>query len=196
MTLSLLFFVFLRLQGDMVVDVHDKEQFVAQNQLYDHQVTYDDALSWDENIKHYKKQLEIEDAERLAARSEREKELEAKREETERLKAEGKTEVNTNTSKKKLQAGEKQKNAERRAAAEKAERAARRERLGIKENEQPASQVGNRRYARGRAYVPDRYENPEHAEEATLAAALESEGAASIDESVEEEIIPSVNEEE
>ena len=59
-TLSLLFFVFLRLQGDMVVDVHDKEQFVAQNQLYDHQVTYDDALSWDENIKHYKKQLSLE----------------------------------------------------------------------------------------------------------------------------------------
>ncbi|MCR4826793.1 MAG: TerC/Alx family metal homeostasis membrane protein [Bacteroidales bacterium] len=59
-TLSLLFFVFLRLQGDMVVDVHDKEQFVAQNQLYDHQVTYDDALSWDENIKHYKRQLSLE----------------------------------------------------------------------------------------------------------------------------------------
>ena len=59
-TLSLLFFVFLRLRGDMVVDVHDKEQFVAQNQLYDHQVTYDDALSWDENIKHYKKQLSLE----------------------------------------------------------------------------------------------------------------------------------------
>ena len=59
-TLSLLFFVFLRLQGDMVVDVHDKEQFVAQNQLYDHQVTYDNALSWDENIKHYKRQLSLE----------------------------------------------------------------------------------------------------------------------------------------
>jgi len=59
-TLSLLFFVFLRLQGDMVVDVHDKEQFVAQNQLYDHQVTYDDALSWEENIKHYKRQLSLE----------------------------------------------------------------------------------------------------------------------------------------
>ena len=147
--------------------------------------------------KTFMKQLEVEEAERAALRSAREAELEEKRAETERLKAEGKTEVNTNTSKKKLQAGEKQKNAERRAAAEKAERAARRERLGIKENEQPASQVGNRRYARGRAYVPDRYENPEHAEEATLAAALESEGAASIDESVEEEIIiPSVNEEE
>ena len=59
-TLSLLFFLFLRLQGDMVVDVHDKEQFVAQDELYDHQVTYDDALSWDENIKHYKRQLSLE----------------------------------------------------------------------------------------------------------------------------------------
>ena len=143
--------------------------------------------------KYYKKKLDEEDAVRLAARSEREKELEAKREETERLKAEGKTEVNANTSKKKLQASEKQQNAERKAAAEKAERAARRERLGIKENEKPASQVGNRRYARGRAYVPDRYENPEHAEEATLAAAEASEGEASIDESVAEETTVPVN---
>ena len=58
--LSLLFFVFLRMQGDMVVDVHDKEQFVAQNELFDHGVAYDDALSWDENIKHYKRQLSLE----------------------------------------------------------------------------------------------------------------------------------------
>ena len=145
--------------------------------------------------KYYKKQLDIEDAERLAARSQREKELEAKREETERLKAEGKTEVNANTSKKKLQASEKQQNAERRAAAEKAERAARRERLGIKETEKPASQVGNRRYARGRAYVPDRYENPEAAEEATLAAALASEGQDSIDDTVENsEVTPNEQE--
>ena len=144
--------------------------------------------------KHYKKQLDVEDAERLAARSEREKELEAKREETERLKAEGKTEVNTNTSKKKLQASEKQKNEERKAAAARDERAARRERLGIKEVEKPASQVGNRRYARGRAYVPDRFENPENAEEATLAAALASEGQDSIDYSVEDD--SSANEQE
>ena len=144
--------------------------------------------------KHYKKVLDREDAERLAARSEREKELEAKREETERLKAEGKTEVNTNTSKKKLQASEKQKNEERKAAAARDERAARRERLGIKEVEKPASQVGNRRYARGRAYVPDRFENPENAEEATLAAALASEGQDSIDYSVEDD--SSANEQE
>ena len=136
--------------------------------------------------KIYKKQLDKEDAEKLAARAERELEIEDKREETERLRAEGKTTVNSNTSKKKLQAGEKQKAEERRAAIARDERAARRERLGIKETEKPASQVGNRRYARGRAYVPDRFSDPEHAEEATLAAAAESEGAASIDESVED----------
>ena len=145
--------------------------------------------------KYYKKQLDIEDAERLAARSQREKELEAKREETERLKAEGKTEVNTNTSKKKLQASEKQKSEERKAAIIRDERAARRERLGIKETEKPASQVGNRRYARGRAYVADRYENPEAAEEATLAAALASEGQDSIDDTVENsEVTPNEQE--
>lgn len=142
--------------------------------------------------KHYQKLLDKEDAERLAARSEREKELEAKRLETERLRAEGKTEKNTNTSKKKQQAFEKQKLDERKAALDKAERAARRERLGIKENELPASQVGNRRYARGRAYVPDRYSNPENAEAATIAAAAESEFAPSIDENIPDELSTAV----
>lgn len=138
--------------------------------------------------KIYKKKLDKEDAARIAARSEREKELEAKRLETERLRAEGKTEKNVNTSKKKMQAVEKQKSDERKAALDKADRAARRERLGIKENEIPASQVGNRRYARGRAYVPDRFTNPEDAEAATLAAAAESEFAPSIDETVADDI--------
>ncbi len=136
--------------------------------------------------KIYKKKLDKEDEIRRAARSAREKELEEKRLETERLRAEGKTEQNANTSKKKIQASQKQKSDERKAALDKAERAARRERLGIKETEKPASQVGNRRYARGRAYVPDRYENPETAEEATIAAAAESEGAEAIDETVPE----------
>ena len=135
----------------------------------------------------YKKKLDIEDAERIAARTAREMEIEAQRVETERLRAEGKTQVNTNTSKKKLQANEKQKSEERKAALDKAERAARRERLGIKEVEKPASQVGNRRYARGRAYVPDRFSNPETAEAATLAAAMESENAESIDVTVEDD---------
>ena len=43
------------------------------------------------------------------------------------------------------------------AAAIAADRAERRERLGIEEAEVPASQVGGRRYARGRAYEPDRF---------------------------------------
>ena len=136
--------------------------------------------------KVFMKQLAVEEAERAALRSQRELELEEKRAETERLKAEGKTEVNANTSKKKLQAGEKQKAVERKAALDRADRAARRERLGIAEPEKPASQVGNRRYARGRAYVPDRFTNPDNAEAATLAAAQESEGADAIDETVDE----------
>ena len=59
-TLSLLFFLFLRFQGDMVVNVHDKEQFLEQNKQYEHHVNYDDALSWDENISKYNKQLSLE----------------------------------------------------------------------------------------------------------------------------------------
>jgi YidC/Oxa1 family membrane protein insertase len=137
--------------------------------------------------KYYQKKLDEEDAERKAARSEREKEMESKRLETERLKAEGKTSVNTNTSKKKIQANEKQKSDERKAALDKADRAARRERRGIKEYEKPASQVGDRRYARGRAYVADRFTNPDAAEEATTLAAAESEDNVSVDESVQEE---------
>ena len=138
--------------------------------------------------KIYKKKLDEEDAVRAAERAEREKEMAEKRAEYERLKAEGKTPVNTNTSKKKLQASEKQRLDERKAALDRADRAARRERLGIKEAEKPASQVGNRRYARGRAYVPDRFEHPETAEAETLAAAQESEDAPAIDESVAEAV--------
>ena len=48
---------------------------------------------------------------------------------------------------------------ELKAAAIREEKAAKRARLGIVEEEGvPASQVGDRRYARGRAYVADRYE--------------------------------------
>ncbi|MBR2582071.1 MAG: membrane protein insertase YidC [Oscillospiraceae bacterium] len=144
----------------------------------------------------YKRKLDLEDAERNAERQAREREMEQRRIETERLRAEGKSEQNANTSKKKIQQNEKQRQAERSAAIAKEERAARREQRGIKEPEKPASQVGNRRYARGRAYVPDRFTNPKGAEEATLAAAAESEGNLSIDESVaEESLFPSTVEE-
>ena len=129
----------------------------------------------------FKKQMAKEDEEFIAKERAREEELERKRQETERLRALNATTVNKNTSKKKQQAQAAQAGAERRAAAERAERAARRERLGIAEEEKPASQVGNRRFARGRAYVEERFEHPETAEAATAAAAEASEGMDAID---------------
>lgn len=124
--------------------------------------------------KVFNKQLDIEDAARLEREKARAAELEAKREETERLKAEGITVENKNTSKKNKRAAAAQKEVERKAAEQRAERAKKRAALGLSDDI-PASQVGNRRYARGRAYVPDRYTNPEEAEEKTLAAVEESE---------------------
>jgi len=111
--------------------------------------------------KVFKKQLDKEDAERNAKRSAREREIELNRLETERKRAEGTTEANANTSKKKIQANQKQKDNERKAALEKEERAERRASLGIDDPEVPASQVGSRRYARGRAYDPDRFNTKE-----------------------------------
>lgn len=105
--------------------------------------------------KIYTKQLDLADLNR--ADRQKELEIERRREETERMRAAGETTKNPNTSKKKIQANQKQQDDERKAALEREERAAKRERLGIKETEQPASQVGNRRYARGRAYAPDRF---------------------------------------
>lgn len=133
--------------------------------------------------RYYRKIMAREDAGRLEREKLREAELERKRQETERLKAEGATTRNANTSKKKLQAKQKAELDELRAAAQRQEKAERRKRLGIPEvgEEKPASQVGNRRYARGRAYVPDRFTNPEAAAEATAAAAAESEFGPSID---------------
>ena len=122
----------------------------------------------------FNRQLDIEDADRIEREKAREAELEAKRQETERLKAEGATTANKNTSKKRQQAAAAQKEAERKAAEARAARAKRRAERG-EVDDIPASQVGNRRYARGRAYVPDRYTNPDEAEEKTLAAAEESE---------------------
>lgn len=105
--------------------------------------------------KLFTKQMDLEDIGR--AEREREEEIARQKEETERKKAEGTTEKNRNTSKKKIQANLKQQDDERKAAAERAERAEKRKRLGIEDPEKPASQVGNRRYARGRNYDPNRY---------------------------------------
>ena len=123
--------------------------------------------------KVYQKQLDEEDAEKRALQAERDKEIELRRLETERKHAEGVNEINSNTSKKKLQAGEKQKLNERKAALDREDRAARREQLGIEETEIPASQVGNRKYARGRAYDPNRF-NTEAAAAEEAAKAAES----------------------
>ena len=122
----------------------------------------------------FNRQLDEEDAERIAREKARAAELEAKREETERLKAEGITVENKNTSKKNKKAAAAQKEAERKAAEARADRARKRAARG-EVDDIPESQVGNRRYARGRAYVADRYTNPDEAEEKTLAAAEESE---------------------
>ena len=124
--------------------------------------------------KIYGKQMEAEKAEREARQRAREAEYERKRQETERLRAEGKTQENTNTSKKKQQARQRAEMDELRAAAQREERAAKRASMGIEEEKIPDSQVVNRRYARGRAYVADRFTHPETAEEATAAAAEES----------------------
>lgn len=120
----------------------------------------------------FNRQLDIEDADRIAREKAREAELEAKRLETEKLRAEGATQVNRNTSKKKQQAYAAQKEVERRAAEQRAAKAAKR---GESVEGAPESQVGERRYARGRAYVADRYLNPDEAEEKTTAALAESE---------------------
>lgn len=109
--------------------------------------------------KHYKKVLDKEDAVRNAERAAREAELEQKRQETERLRAAGATTRNPNTSKRKIQATDKAKEEERQAAERAAEKAARRLAEGITDDVL-ASQVGERRYARGRAYVADRFTNP------------------------------------
>lgn len=112
--------------------------------------------------KYYNKKMLVDDKEwleREARREAEQAEYARKKEEAERRKATGEIEDNKNTSKKKQRAAEKQRKEELKAAAIAAEKAERRERLGVAETEIPASQVGNRRFARGRAYDPDRFSN-------------------------------------
>ena len=150
--------------------------------------------------KYYGKQLARETAEREARMRAREAEWERKRQETERLRAEGLTKENASTSKKKQQARQKAELDELKAAAIREEKAAKRARRGLPEKPEediPASQVGSRRYARGRAYVPDRFTNPEGAEEATAAAAARSaadEAARAEAEELDSEAVPAAEE--
>ena len=104
---------------------------------------------------YYNKVLDKEDAINIERRKAREAELEAKRKETERLRAEGITNVNPNTSKRKQQQKE---NKVREAKAAQYERKKAIER-GEEVDPEPG-RIGDRKYARGRAYDPDRYKKP------------------------------------
>lgn len=106
--------------------------------------------------KIYTKELDRLDAERIERERLRDQELEEKRIKTEQLRSEGIIQ-DKNTSRKKLQSSAKQAEEERLAAIRREEKQRKREKLGISEEEMPESQVGNRRYARGRAYLADRF---------------------------------------
>ena len=119
--------------------------------------------------KRYTKMIDAEDAVRNENRNRREQELEQKRAETERLKAENKTVVNPNTSKKKQEIAERQ---------EREARAAEYERANSPQKDAPyePSREGTRRNARGRAYNPERYEAAEMQEaQDTTTVEVESE---------------------
>lgn len=98
-----------------------------------------------------KSKFDIMSREREEAEAAREAELEAKRAETERLKAQGATRENPNTSKKNKKRVEKKKEEERMATERKKERPPR-------DSDENPSREGNRPYARGRAYDPDRFD--------------------------------------
>ena len=100
--------------------------------------------------KIFNKQLDAEDADRNARLKAKYDEIEQKREETRRLREEGATVANPNTSKRKKEKGEKQKTLEE---ANKWENANRPKKAG----EEEPSRVGDRPYARGRAYVAERF---------------------------------------
>ena len=130
--------------------------------------------------KRFEKILQEEDAERQERNRMKEAELAHKRQETEKLRAEGNTAQNPNTSKKRLQAAERSREEERQAAQRALEKAAQREADGEELPEEP-SRVGNRPYARGRAYDPDRFGKRTEPEEAA-APAEEAEETVPADE--------------
>ena len=137
--------------------------------------------------KKYTKILDAEDEERNKIRKAREAELEAKRVETERKRAEGVLEENRNKSKRKKQMTEKQERLEKTAEWEKKHAPP-----SDKEDEYEPSRVGKRRYARGRAYDPDRYygvagavsEDSDNEAEDAIEAELLASGAVDYDGNV------------
>lgn len=131
--------------------------------------------------KYYGKKMAIEDAERIAARESKEREMEEKRAETERLKAENATERNANTSKKKLHLNEREAQREKTAEWQRKKE--------MRPAEDAPGRVDDRKYARGRAYVADRYDNPDEQEESEEATEPVEETAvltAAPEEAVEE----------
>ena len=147
--------------------------------------------------RYYGKKIAIEDAERIALREKKERELEEKRQETERLRAENATERNTNTSKKKQRISDREDRREKTAEWER--------KKGLKADDDSAGRVDDRKYARGRAYDPDRYavaaetmESVEPEEEALPApeAPEEPEAAALTEAETEAEIAEELPEEE
>ena len=141
----------------------------------------------------FNKQLDAEDAERNARLKARAEELERKRAETERLRAEGATTVNPNTSRRKIQKGERQQAQQRSAEWQAANNPKK------KKAEDEPSRVGDRPFARGRAYVPQRfdpnYEVPEAPPEQETADTLPETIPDAIPEQVPETVVPAPEEE-
>ncbi len=100
--------------------------------------------------KHYMKVLDAEDAVRIEEERKKEEEIARKREETARLKAENATVVNKNTSKRKQHTQQRQEQSEKALEYDR--------RKNPKEEDDNPSRVGTRRYARGRAYDPNRFD--------------------------------------
>jgi len=101
--------------------------------------------------KMYTKKIDAEEAVKNEQRKKKEAEIEAKRIETEKKKAEGQlVERNPNTSKRKKQKSDKQDQIGKAVEWEK-------KHSPVDDTESEPSRVENRRFARGRAYDPDRY---------------------------------------
>ena len=106
--------------------------------------------------QYIKKSMAKENEEFLERERRRDAELEAKRKETERIKAETGTYVNPNVSKKKQQKQQRLEKEQKTAEWEKAH--GKKKKSGTQRDENcPDSAVGDRMYARGRAYDPNRY---------------------------------------
>lgn len=131
------------------------------------------------------KSLAIEEAKRNEERRKREAELEEKRKETERLRAQNATMQNKNTSKRKQQMQERLERDQKSAEWEKTHIKKGKKVISVENADAEPSRVGDRPFARGRAYDPDRFKA------AGAGASSEAEEEAF---SAEEETVVSENE--